>query len=191
MSVAAEGMAPPSKSHSEMLGENQVGKSRSVGAHSGYLKIVGGAKAAHGSGLRNASDTESLSIYGNEIDDKIPNRSEEAFVADISKEELSALLRANKAEVDAVASAMKADMANWREQMRSDLKEVKSAVERQADKLEHNFSSQQIKLDAAIQIQTAKLEKTVSDTKIDIIRWVLGLPALAFTLWKIYEALAK
>jgi len=144
-------------------------------------------KLVAGTDLKAGFENHSRRPYDGIKDEKVT----EDRMSDISRSELQALLKANKAEVDAVASAMKTEMANWREVMRSDLKEMRSAVERQSDKLDHNFSSQQVKLDASIQIQTAKLEKTVSDTKIDIIRWVLGIPALAFTLWKIYEAIAN
>jgi gamma-glutamylcysteine synthetase len=140
-----------------------------------------------------------LSLVGSGSEDAISVSFEEGGsvnqreneMSDISRNELQALLKANKAEVDAVASAMKTEMANWREQMRSDLRDVKNSVDRQTDKLDSNFNAQQVKLDASIQIQTAKLEKTVSDTRLDIIRWVLGIPALTFTLWKIYEALSS
>lgn len=145
------------------------------------LKVVAGTDFTSG------FENDNSRPYDDIKDEKVT----EGIMTDISRSELQALLKANKAEVDAVASAMKTEMANWREVMRADIKDMKSAVERQSEKLDHNFSSQQVKLDAAIQIQTAKLEKTVSDTRIDIIRWVLGVPALAFTLWKIYEVLSK
>ena len=44
--------------------------------------------------------------------------------------------------------------------------------------------------DAALSVQEAKLEGKLSDVKLDIIKWALGLPALAFTVYKIYGLLS-
>jgi len=190
MILPADGLSSPPKSVPDAAGASVFGRSHGLQSRAGNLRLVRASSALTSSKSGAAISEGKHSYSGNENDAKIENHKQEVFMADISKEELNALLRANKAEVDAVASAMKGEMASWREQMRSDLKDVKTAVERQTDKLESNFLAQQTKLDAAIQIQTARLEKTVSDTRLDIIRWVLGIPALAFTLWKIYEAIA-
>lgn len=191
MTSAAEGLTAPYSSPTKAVGGTAPPNQRYTSSSSSYLSLVSSPGDTFSSGLGQFIHNQNSLSSGNGNDAIIPEWKQEEKMADISKEELSALLRANKAEVDAVASAMKAEMATWREQMRSDLKDVKTSVERQTDKLESNFTSQQTKLDAAIQIQTARLEKTVSDTRVDIIKWVLGIPALAFTLWKIYESIPR
>ena len=184
----AEGSTVSHISSQDILGASSVRKPHSTSSSTSRLWVV------HTSNNSASSDSNAFftgtrrSFSGDENDGIVRANDEEVSMTGISKDELNALLRANKAEVEAVSSAMKTEMANWREQMRSDLKDVKTAVERQTDKLDSNFLAQQTKLDAAIQIQTAKLEKTVSDTRLDIIRWVLGVPGLLFILWKIYGA---
>lgn len=122
-------------------------------------------------------------------------------MSDLSRNEIQALLKANKAEVDAVASSMQADMAKWRELMSSDLKEIKSLVssqhasinsrlDLQSVRIETALESHSKKIDAALSIQEAKLEGKLSDVKLEIIKWALGLPALAFALYKIYGVMS-
>lgn len=122
-------------------------------------------------------------------------------MSDLSRNEIQALLKANKAEVDAVASKMQADMAKWRELMASDIKEMKhlvvtqheqinSRLDIQSSRIESALDSQSKKIDAALSVQEAKLEGKLSDVKLDIIKWALGLPALAFAVYKIYGLLS-
>lgn len=122
-------------------------------------------------------------------------------MSDLSRNEIQALLKANKAEVDALASSMQADMAKWRELMASDIKEMKhlvvtqhqninSRLDVQSTKIESALESHSKKIDAALSVQEAKLEGKLSDVKLDIIKWALGLPALAFTVYKIYGAIS-
>ncbi|MDT0208481.1 hypothetical protein [Serratia marcescens] len=149
------------------------------------LSIVGGTESAFSIGYDTSSTT----------------RKEEVEVSDISKVELQALLKANKAEVDAVASSMRADMAKWREVMSSDMKEIKSIItsqnasissrlDLQSEKISSVLDGHSKKIDAALSVQEAKLEVKLTDMKLDIIKWALGLPALAFAVYKIYGAIA-
>lgn len=126
---------------------------------------------------------------------------QENTMSDLSRNEIQALLKANKAEVDAVASRMQADMSKWREVMASDIKEMKhlvitqhekinSRLDNQSTRIESALDAQSKKIDAALSVQEAKLEGKLSDVKLDIIKWALGLPALAFTVYKIYGALS-
>lgn len=119
----------------------------------------------------------------------------------LSSSELEAKLARNKAEVDAVAARMQADMAKWRETMSADLKELKSIVaaqnqginsrlDSQSERIESAVNAQSVKIDAALSVQESKLDLKLSDLKIDIIKWVLGLPALSFALYKIYSVLS-
>lgn len=185
----AEGSTASHISATDALGASSFSRPHSTRSSTSLLKVVHTSETAASSDSNPFFTGTRRSFSGDENDGIVEGNDEEVSMAGISKDELNALLRANKAEVEAVSSAMKTEMANWREQMRSDLKDVKTAVERQTDKLDSNFLAQQTKLDAAIQIQTAKLEKTVSDTRLDIIRWVLGVPGLFFILWKIYGAI--
>ena len=59
----------------------------------------------------------------------------------------------------------------------------------QSTKIESALDSQSKKIDAALSIQEAKIEGKLTEVKLDIIKWALGLPALAFVLYKIYGAL--
>ncbi|RJT26890.1 hypothetical protein [Buttiauxella izardii] len=113
----------------------------------------------------------------------------EVDVMTISREELDAKLAQNKAEVGAVAAEMRREMSEWREQMRSDLRDVKDAIKSQQGSLDKHFGAQEIKLNAALQIQEHKFEKSLGDAKLDIIKWALGIPAIAFTIYKIYGAI--
>lgn len=126
---------------------------------------------------------------------------QETEMSDLSRNEMQALLKANKAEVDAVASRMQADMAKWRELMASDMKEMKhlvvtqhekinSRLDVQSTRIESALDSHSRKIDAALSVQEAKLEGKLSDVKLEIIKWALGLPALAFTVYKIYGAIS-
>lgn len=125
----------------------------------------------------------------------------EPNMSDLNRNEMQALLKANKAEVDAVASKMQADMARWRELMASDMKDIKelvtsqqsninSRLDIQSVKIESVLESNSRKIDASLAIQEARLEGKLSDVKLDIIKWALGLPALAFALYKIYGAMS-
>lgn len=107
-----------------------------------------------------------------------------------SREEINALLLANKAEVNAISAEMRREMTEWREQMRSDMRDVKDAIKSQQGSLDKHFSAQESKLTSALQIQEHKFEKSLTDTKLDIIKWALGIPAIAFTLYKIYGAIS-
>ncbi|HDG1664168.1 TPA: DUF1640 domain-containing protein [Kluyvera ascorbata] len=106
-----------------------------------------------------------------------------------SREEIQALLAANKAEVSAISAEMRREMTEWREQMRADLRDVKDAIKTQQGSLDKHFSAQESKLNASLQIQEHKFEKSLGDAKLDIIKWALGIPAVAFTLYKLYGAL--
>lgn|GEM_PF-3031035 len=106
-----------------------------------------------------------------------------------SREEIQALLAANKAEVSAISSEMRREMSEWREQMRSDMRDVKEAIKSQQGSLDKHFGAQEVKLNAALQIQEHKFEKSLGDAKLDIIKWALGVPAVVFTLYKLYGAL--
>lgn len=72
------------------------------------LKVVGGNDAKISIGYEDIIDA---------------TRSE-AQMTDISRNELQALLKANKAEVDAVASAMKTEMANFRVSYTESFKDI-------------------------------------------------------------------
>lgn len=108
---------------------------------------------------------------------------------EMTREELEARLAQNKAEADVIAAEMRREMSEWREQMRSDMRDVKDAIKSQQGSLDKHFSAQESKLTSALQIQEHKFEKSLSDTKLDIIKWALGIPAIAFTLYKIYGAI--
>ncbi|PLN14692.1 DUF1640 domain-containing protein [Klebsiella pneumoniae] len=129
-----------------------------------------------------------------------PKDKQDSHMSDLNRNEIQALLKANKAEVDAVASKMQADMAKWRETMALDMKEIKGLIstqhekingrlDMQSTKIESALDSQSKKIDAALSIQEAKIEGKLTEVKLDIIKWALGLPALAFVLYKIYGAL--
>ncbi|WP_145531179.1 DUF1640 domain-containing protein [Yersinia kristensenii] len=122
-------------------------------------------------------------------------------MSDLNRNEMQALLKANKAEVDAVASRMQADMAKWRELMSLDMKDIKSLVSSQHDSINSRLDIQSVrievalnshssKIDASLAIQEAKMEGKLSDVKLDIIKWALGIPALAFTVYKLYGAIS-
>lgn len=126
---------------------------------------------------------------------------QETEMSDLNRNEIQALLKANKAEVDAVASKMQTEMSKWRETMSSDLKDIKHMLVSQNDHLNSRFDIQSTrieaaldahskKIDAALSVQEAKLEGKLSDVKLDIIKWALGLPALAFTVYKLYGAIS-
>lgn len=130
-----------------------------------------------------------------------PKDKQDLHMSDLNRNEIQALLKANKAEVDAVASKMQADMAKWREVMALDMKEIKGLLSTQHEKIngrldiqstkiESALDAQSRKIDAALSIQEAKIEGKLTDVKLDIIKWALGLPALAFVLYKIYGALS-
>lgn len=106
-----------------------------------------------------------------------------------SRDEIKALLAANKAEVSAISSEMRREMSEWREQMRTDMRDVKDAIKSQQSSLDKHFGAQEVKLNAALQIQEHKFEKSLGDAKLDIIKWALGVPAVVFTLYKLYMAL--
>lgn len=106
-----------------------------------------------------------------------------------SREEIQALLAANKAEVNAISNEMRREMTEWREQMRADLRDVKDAIKTQQGSLDKHFAAQESKLNASLQIQEHKFEKSLGDAKLDIIKWALGIPAIVFTLYKLYGAL--
>ncbi|EKN3715423.1 DUF1640 domain-containing protein [Yersinia enterocolitica] len=137
-----------------------------------------------------------------EINDVVENENTlDINMSDLNRNEMQALLKANKAEVDAVASRMQADMAKWRELMSSDMKDIKNLVSSQHDKISSRLDIQSVrietaldshsrKIDAALSIQEAKMEGKLSDVKLDIIKWALGIPALAFTVYKIYGAVS-
>lgn len=110
----------------------------------------------------------------------------EEYMSDFTKSELQAHLNANKAEVNAVASSMKKDMAEWREQMRGDLRDVTEAINKQNSNLDKHFHSQEVKLTSSLELQSSKFELALTNAKLDIIKWALGLPALAFAVYKIY-----
>lgn len=120
---------------------------------------------------------------------KIRADEKEEPMSDFNRSELQAHLKANKAEIDVVSASMKKDMAEWREQMRSDMRDVKDAIKSQQNSLDKHFSAQEVKLGAALQIQEHKFEKSLGDAKLDIIKWALGVPAIAFTIYKIYGAI--
>lgn len=109
-----------------------------------------------------------------------------AYMSDFNRNELQAHLKASKAEVDAVAASMKKDMAEWRELMRSDLRDVKEAISAQNSSLDKHFHAQEVKLNSSIELQTSRFELALTNAKLDIIKWALGLPALAFVVYKIY-----
>lgn len=106
-----------------------------------------------------------------------------------SRDEIQALLAANKAEITTISAEMRREMSEWREQMRSDLRDVKDAIKSQQGSLDKHFGAQEAKLNAALQIQEHKFEKSLGDAKLDIIKWALSVPAIAFTLYKLYGAL--
>lgn len=106
-----------------------------------------------------------------------------------SREEINALLLANQAEVKAISAEMRREMTEWREQMRSDMRDVKDAIKSQQGSLDKHFSAQESKLTSALDIQELKFEKSLTDAKLDIIKWVLGIPAIVFTLYKFYGAM--
>lgn len=122
-------------------------------------------------------------------------------MTDLNRNEIHALLKANKAEVDSVASRMQADMAKWRESMSSDMTDIKNMLSSQQDringrldlqsaKIESSLEAHSKKIDAALAVQEAKLSSRLSEMKLDIIKWALGLPALAFAVYKIYGAIS-
>lgn len=113
----------------------------------------------------------------------------DASMSTPTKDEIQALLAANKAEVTAISAEMRREMTEWRAQMRSDLRDVKDAIKTQQGSLDKHFSAQESKLNSALQIQEHKFEKSLGDAKLDIIKWALGVPALVFTLYKLYGAL--
>lgn len=113
----------------------------------------------------------------------------ESQMSDFTKSELQAHLNANKAEVNAVASSMKKDMAEWREQMRSDLRDVTDAINKQNSTLDKHFHAQQVKLESSLDLQASKFQLSLADAKLDIIKWALGLPSLAFVIYKIFSLL--
>lgn len=108
---------------------------------------------------------------------------------EISRQELDAKLARNKAEVDAIAAEMRREMTEWREQMRSDMRDVKDAIKSQQSSLDKHFSAQETKISASLQIQEHKFEKSLGDAKLEIIKWVLGVPTIIFTLYKFYGAI--
>lgn len=110
----------------------------------------------------------------------------EALMNDFNRSELQAHLKSSKSEVDSVAANMKKDMAEWREQMRSDLRDVTEAINKQNSNLEKHFHAQDVKLSSSLELQTSKFEHSLTNAKLDIIKWALGLPALAFAVYKIY-----
>lgn len=122
-------------------------------------------------------------------DSVVTNTLGDAPMSTPSREEINALLQANKAEVTAISAEMRREMTEWREQMRSDMRDVKEAIKSQQGSLDKHFSAQESKLTAALQIQEHKFEKSLADTKLDIIKWALGIPAIFFTLYKIYGAI--
>lgn len=146
--------------------------------------------------------TEPFCVSGVSKDEVIKTGDEKGSdMSDFNRAELQAQLKANKAEVDAVAFSMKKDMAEWRERMSLDLRDIKNIVSSQHESINHRFDLQSLrietalqahstKVDAAVQVQEAKLEGKLSDVKLDIIKWALGLPALAFTTYKIYGAIS-
>ncbi|EKN4883331.1 TPA: DUF1640 domain-containing protein [Yersinia enterocolitica] len=122
-------------------------------------------------------------------------------MSDLNRNEMQALLKANKSEVDAVASRMQSEMAKWRELMTSDMKDIKNLVSSQYDNINSRLDIQSVrieaaldshskKIDASLAIQEAKIEGKLSDVKLDIIKWALGIPALAFTVYKLYGAIS-
>lgn len=117
---------------------------------------------------------------------KAKSDDKEAFMNDFNRSELQAHLKSNKAEVDSVAASMKKDMAEWREQMRSDLRDVTEAINKQNSNLEKHFHAQDVKLSSSLELQTSRFEHSLTHAKLDIIKWALGLPALAFAVYKIY-----
>ncbi|MDU3905069.1 MAG: hypothetical protein E7G85_08800 [Citrobacter portucalensis] len=113
----------------------------------------------------------------------------EQSMSNVSRDEIKAMLAANKAEVSAISAEMRREMSEWRAQMRSDMRDVTSAIKTQQESLDKHFSAQEIKLNASLQIQEHKFEKSLGDAKLDIIKWALGIPAIAFTIYKLYGAL--
>lgn len=112
-------------------------------------------------------------------------------MSELTRSELQSHLDANKAEVNAIASSMKKDMAEWREQMRSDLRDVTEAINKQNSTLDKHFHSQEVKLTSSLELQSSKFDLALTNAKLDIIKWVLGLPSLAFVIYKIYGAIAN
>lgn len=134
-------------------------------------------------------ETELNTLHSVQVDTSYESQGEkvaEDFMSDFTKSELQAHLNANKAEVNAVASSMKKDMAEWREQMRSDMRDVTDAITKQNSNLEKHFHAQDVRLVSSLELQSSKFENALTNAKLDIIKWALGLPALAFAVYKIY-----
>ena len=151
------------------------------------LKVVGD------SNLNVAFESNSFSNEDKQTIGKVDEMS------DFSRNELQAHLKASKSEIEAIASSMKADMATWNKNMAAELGEIKELLRTQQAYHEKQVLNQHLSITADFAKQNSLIEKnfatqqlkTISDVKLDIIKWVLGLPALAFTLWKIYEALSR
>lgn len=62
------------------------------------------------------------------------------------------------------------------------------------DKIDLKFAESKtelVKISSEIKIESANTEAKLQDVRLQIILWVLGLPALLFTLYKLYDLLPK
>lgn len=66
---------------------------------------------------------------------------------DINRNELDALLRANKAEVDAVASGMREEMAKWREEQNTQMSQLNATLSTISSKIDSKFDAVDGKID--------------------------------------------
>lgn len=161
---------------------------------SNWSKVAGIVPADHPyntNGSRVIKQDELNFIENEKSEELVESHKTEGEMSDFTKSELQAHLNANKAEVNAVASSMKKDMAEWREQMRSDLRDVTEAINKQNSTLDKHFHSQEVKLTSSLELQSSKFDLSLSNARLDIIKWALGLPSLAFILYKIYGVLTN
>lgn len=144
-------------------------------------------RVVRGLGGEASHEVESYPVEG--YDQFYSSEDRDNSMSNVSRDEIKAMLAANKAEVSAISAEMRREMSEWRAQMRSDMRDVTSAIKTQQESLDKHFSAQEIKLNASLQIQEHKFEKSLGDAKLDIIKWALGIPAIAFTIYKLYGAL--
>ena len=65
----------------------------------------------------------------------------EADMSNVTRDEIQALLKANKAEVDAVSSEMRREMAEWREQNSNQLNQIANAINALSSKVDGKMSN--------------------------------------------------